>query len=114
MVSKSPAEALDRLKLAMSGGNFEIIRVTDDTISFKHGTFLTQSAPQFPKHGTIRVAPADGGSEITYDVEPALFVRCWLIFFAVVFFWLIFPPIIAYRTLVYHPRRLMENLLSGL
>ena len=38
LVDRSPADTLDRLKLAMSGGNFEIIENVDGLISFKHGT----------------------------------------------------------------------------
>jgi hypothetical protein len=41
------------------------------------------------------------------------FASVWLALVAVVFFWAIFPPILAWRALVHHPRRLMENLLAG-
>jgi hypothetical protein len=113
-VARSPAEVLDRLKLAMSGGNFEVTAATDKSISFKHGTYLTQSAPLFPKSGVIRLAAKGDGTEVTYEVQSTGFPKYWLLLFGVLFCWAILPPILAYRALVYHPRRLMENLLQGI
>lgn len=98
----------------MSGGNFQITNATDSSISFKHGTYLTQSAPLFPKRGTINLADRDGKTEITYTVEPVGFPKYWLILIGILFCWLIFPPILAYRALRHHPQQLMENLLQGL
>jgi len=39
----------------MAGGNFDITRITGSTIHFKHGTYLTQSAPLLPKKGMVSV-----------------------------------------------------------
>ena len=114
IVAKRPEEALDRLKLAMSGGNFEITTATESSICFRHGTYLTQSAPLFPTKGTIRLVRRQDGTEISYEIEPTGFPKYWLTFFGILFCWAIFPPIVAYRTLVYHPKRLMENLLQGI
>ena len=114
MVAKSPGEALDRLKLAMSGGNFEIIALTDSSISFKHGTCLTQSAPLFPKEGAIRLTSMGDRTEISYEIEPTGFPKYWLTLIGILFCWAIFPPILAYRALVHHPKQLMENLLQGI
>ena len=113
-VTKSPVEVMDRLKLAMAAGNFEMVEVTEDSITFRHGTWLTQSAPQFPKAGKILLDDKGEGTDILYAVEPVGFPKYWLILCGIVFFWLIFPPILAHRTLVHHPRRVMENLLQGI
>ncbi len=113
-VAKSPAETLDRLKLAMSGGNFEIIALTERSISFKHGTYLTQSAPLIPKTGVIRLGGGGDGTMVSYEIEPTAFPKFWLMLFAILFCWAVFPPILVHRALVHHPRRLMENLLQGI
>jgi hypothetical protein len=113
-IDRSSSEVLDRLKLAMSAGNFEITAITDCSISFRHGTYLTQSAPLLPKRGTIRIASRDHATDVSYEIEPTGFPKYWLIFVAIVFCWVIFPPILVYRALVHHPRQLMENLLQGI
>ena len=113
MVRKSPAEALDRLKLAMSGGNFKITALTENSISFRHGTCLTQSAPLFPKKGTIHLASEGHETEVSYEIEATGLPKYWLIVISILFCWAIFPPILAYRALVHHPKQLMENLLQG-
>ena len=114
MVAKSLGETLDRLRLAMSGGNFQITGTTDSSISFKHGTYLTQSAPLFPTRGMIRLLGGGDGTEISYEIESAGFPKYWLMLISILFCWAIFPPILAYRTLMHHPRQLMENLLQGI
>jgi hypothetical protein len=114
IVQKSPEEVMDRLRMLMSAGNFEITDATGDAIWFRHGTYLTQSAPQYPKQGVVRVSPAQDGTEVSYWIESTAPVKVWLTLFGVVFFWLILPPIVAYRTMEHHPRQLMENLLQGL
>lgn len=111
-VDKSPDEVIDRLKLAMSGGNFEITDVTKNSITFKHGTVLTQDASNFPKKGIIHVNRCEESTYVTFAVEPVGFPTYWLTFIGIILCWLIFPPILAYRTLVYHPRKLMNNLLQ--
>ena len=58
IINRPVAEVIDRLKLAMAGGNFEIVSATGATISFRHGTYLTESAPLLPKRGTLCVEPS--------------------------------------------------------
>ena len=113
-VSRTRDETMDRLKLAMSGGNFEITGQSDDWLSFRHGTYLTQSATLLPKAGTIRLVERGKVTDVSYEIDVSGLVSCWLTLVAVVFCWAIFPPILAYRALVYHPRRLMEDLLQAL
>ena len=113
-VKRSPAEVIDRLKMAMAGGNYEITAATDTSLSFKHGTYMTESAPLLPKRGVIRVSPAKSGADVSYEIAVAGFPKVWMIIVATVFFWAIFPPILVHRALTYHPRRLMENLLQAI
>lgn len=114
LVAKNLEAAMDRLRLAMSGGNFEITAVTDSSISFNHGTYLTESAPLFRKKGIIRLASRGDGTEISYEIEATGFPKYWLMLVGILFCWAIFPPLFAYRALVHHPRQLMENLLQGI
>jgi hypothetical protein len=114
IVERTPEEALDRVKLVMSGGNFEILEQTESEISFRHGTCLTQSVHLFPKRGTIMLTACDGGTKLSYEIEPTGFPKYWLTLIAILFFWAFFPPILAYQALVVQPKRLMENLLRGI
>ena len=98
----------------MAGGNFEILNKGNQEIDFRHGTYLTQTATMLPKRGRIFVQPSDSGSLVRFEIEVYGFAKYWMLFFAVVFCWLIFPPIIIYRALKYHPKRLMLNLLQTL
>ena len=109
-----PGEVLSRLKSAMAGGNFEILSQSADRIEFRHGTYLTQSAPLLPKRGVIRIAPAGNGSRVDYEIGVSGFAKYWVGFIGVVFCWLIFPAVIAHRALFHHPRRLMRNLLQAI
>ncbi len=114
LINRPLEEVLDRLKLAMSGGNYEIIEATSNSIKFRHGTYLTQSAPTLPKQGKIVLYETQDGVKATYAIKPTQFTQFWLMLIGIVFCWLIYPPILTYRTLIYHPRRLMENLLQGI
>ena len=108
-----PDQAIDRLCAAMAGGNFEIEHKDSNRISFRHGMYLTQTATMLPKRGAISVRPNDAGSLVQYEIEVYGFAKYWLMFFAVLFCWLIFPPIIVFRAMKHHPERLMKNLLQA-
>jgi hypothetical protein len=116
-VNRPPTEVLDRLGTVLAGANCEIIERSERFLRFRHGTHLTQTAPMLPKEGSIRLRRSpEGPGEATvveYSVAVTGFARVWLALVAVVFFWAIFPPILAWRALVHHPRQLMENLLAG-
>ena len=114
IVEKCREETFDRLRLAMAGGNFEITHITETSISFKHGTCLTESAPLFRTEGTIQLLNRDNRTEISYEIQAIGFQKYWMILVAVLTCWAILPPIFAYRALVYHPRQLMENLSQGI
>lgn len=114
IIDRPVDEVLDRIRLAMSAGNFEIIRSSPYSIIFRHGTLLTHSAPLLPKRGIIELVEHGGMTEASFSVEPCGFAAFWLPLFGILFCWLIYPPIVAYRALVHHPRRLMENLLEGI
>ena len=75
---------------------------------------MTQSAPLLPKKGTIRVVGEGEKTEVLYEIEITGFPKYWLIIISVLFCWAVFPPILVYRALVHHPKRLMENLLQGI
>lgn len=109
-----PNDVIERLGTAMAGGNFEILRKESDQIEFRHGTLLTQTATMLPKKGTLRaIATDDGGSLVEYEIEVVGFAKYWMMLFAILFCWLIFPPIIVFRTLKHHPDQLMKNLLNA-
>ena len=114
MIAKRPADVLDRLRLAMSGGNFEVTALTDHSISFRHGTYLAQSAPLLPTRGVIMLVNSGDGTDVHYEIAPLWFAKFWLLLIATVFCWAVFPPILVHRALVHHPKRLMENLLQGI
>jgi len=114
IIERPPDEVVDRLRLAMAGGNFDIESITSSRIVFRHGTFMTESAPLLPKRGIIHITPSGEDTLVSYEVEVIGFSKYWMLFFAVLFCWAIFPPILAHRALQYHPRRLMDNLLQGI
>lgn len=62
----------------------------------------------------IRLAESGEATVVTYEVQTRGFPKYWLLLFGVLFCWAILPPILAYRALVYHPRRLMENVLGSI
>ena len=113
-VKASPAETVDKLRMLLAAENCEIISASDSEIQFRHGTYLTQSAPLLPKRANVRLERSSKGTLLSYDIQVAKPVTVWLSLIAVVFCWLILPPIFVHRALVYHPQRFMENLLAGL
>ncbi len=110
----SVRQAEERLRTAMAAGNFEIEPNGPGELVFRYGTLLTQTATQLPKRGRVVIEPAGDGSRIAYEVEVYGFAKYWMIFFAILTCWVIFPPLIVHRALTYHPKRLMENLLQCL
>lgn len=109
-----PSDVLTRLKSAMAAGNFEVLHSTENLIQFRHGTYLTQSAPLLPKHGSLRVKARGAGSEVDYEISVSGFAKVWLVLVGLAFCWLIFPPLLVYRALVHHPHLLMRNLLQAI
>jgi len=114
VVSHPRAEVLDRLKPILAGANCQILKSGSERVLFRHGTYLTQTAPSLLKECSLELQEADGKTTIHYTVSVVGFARVWLIIVAVVFFWAIFPPILVHRSLVHHPRQLVENMLSGI
>lgn len=110
----TPDEVFDRLKVAMAAGNFDIRSQSSQRIDFRHGTYMTQSAPLLPKIGSITITPNGTGSRVDYEIEVSGFARYWMAFFGIVFCWLIIPAILVYRALFHHPDRLMKNLLQAI
>lgn len=110
----APSEVFSRLRAAMAAGNFEIRSQSSETIDFRHGTYLTQSAPLLPKDGLIRITPSGSGSRVDYEIGVSGFAKYWMAFFGIAFCWLIFPAILVHRALFYHPDRLMKNLLQAI
>ena len=106
-------EVSDRLRAILAGANFTVTASSDEGIEFRRGTYLTQSSPLFPKTGAFRFSPIEGGTRIDYTVALAPFPAVWLTMFGVLFCWLIFPAIIAYRAIRVHPKQMMENILAG-
>ena len=113
VIEKTPAKVMDRLKVIMAGANCEILASGENSISFRHGTYLTQTAPMLPKLGIIRLSEQGNSTLVHYSIKTAGLIRVWLVLMAVILCWAIFPPILVYRTLVHHPRVFMENLLAG-
>ena len=110
----APSEVLNRLRAAMAAGNFEIRSQSPEMIDFRHGTYLTQSAPLIPKNGSIRITPSGAGSRVDYEIGVSGFAKYWMAFFGIAFCWLIFPAVLVHRALFYHPDRLMKNLLQAI
>jgi hypothetical protein len=109
-----PGEILGKLKMILAAANCRVLSAGDDGVRFRHGTYLTQSAPLLPKECTLTFHPEGPSTRIDGDIRVAGPARIWLIFVAVVLCWAIFPPILVYRALVWHPRQFVENLLAGL
>jgi hypothetical protein len=110
----TPSEVSNRLRAAMAAGNFEIRSQSPEMIDFRHGTYLTQSAPLLPKNGSIRITPSGSGSRVDYEIGVSGFAKYWMAFFGIAFCWLIFPAVLVHRALFYHPDRLMKNLLQAI
>jgi len=111
--SLSPDQVIGRLCAAMAAGNFDILNKNSNGIYFRHGTLWTQTPAMLPKQGTIAIKPVHEGTYIEYRIGLYGFAKYWLLFFAIAFCWLIFPPIIIYLALRKHPDRLMKNLLNA-
>ena len=56
-VDKPLVEVLDRLKAILAGANCEVLAGGKDFLRFRHGTYLTQTAPLLPKEGRVRLTP---------------------------------------------------------
>ncbi|GAA5119224.1 hypothetical protein GCM10023212_11010 [Luteolibacter yonseiensis] len=97
----------------MAAGNFEILSQSAGVIEFRHGTYLTESAPLLPKHGIIRITPSGTGSRVDYEVGLSGIAKYWTAFIGIAFCWLVFPALVAHRAHFHHPKRLMENLLQA-
>ncbi len=115
----SPIELTERLKIAMTAQNFEVHEPTPNEISFRRwGARYSSTSPsrpkrgEFPKRGQILIRPSGNGSHIDYEIEVYGIIKYWLILNAVIFCWLIFPPILIFRALSNQPRQLMRNLLQ--
>ena len=113
-VNKTPEQVVDRLRMLLAAANCEILEQEPDYIRFRHGTVLTQTAPMLPKEGVVRIVAEGDSTRIDYQIQAVGFPAVWLTIMGVVLSCLIFPAILAHRSLVYHPRRFMENLLAGL
>lgn len=115
----SPSELNERLKATMTAQNFEVLEPSPNEITFRHwGSRYSTTSPsrpkrgEFPKRGQILIRPSGNGSQIDYEIEVYGIIKYWLILNAVVFCWLIFPPILIFRALSSQPRQLMRNLLQ--
>lgn len=108
-----PGEVFAQLKTLLASGNFEILEASPEKIEFRHGTYLTSSAPLLPKRGQFRIEPNEQGSKIDFEIEVSGFAKYWILFVGVLFCWLIFPPIFVQRALVHHPQQLIKNLLQA-
>lgn len=112
-IKKSMEEVSDRLRMMLAAANCSLTDDRGDVIRFRHGTYLTRTAPLLPKSGTVQLAANSSGTEATYEIQVAGLARAWLILVAALTCWAIVPPILVYRALVIHPRRFIENLLDG-
>ena len=113
-IKKPIEEVSERLRMMLAAANCSVSDGDGNEVRFKHGTYLTQSAPLLPKSGTICLGTSSSGTNISYEIRVSGFARVWMILVAVLTCWAIFPPILVYRALAVHPRRFMDNLLEGL
>jgi len=114
IVPGTSPKIMDKLRLMLAAANCEVTEESPNALRFRHGTFMTESAPLLAKKGRIVLSDRGDSTLVSYDIKVAGFARYWMTFVAIVFFWAIFPPILVHRALVYYPRRFMENLLAGL
>ena len=112
-IPRSLPVIIEKLKTILAGANCEVVDASDDRLSFRHGTYLTQTASLLPKTGTIELHDHGQSTNVVYSVDTSGPAKWWLIFVAIIFCWAIFPPILIYRALVIHPRRFMENIIAG-
>ena len=113
VINKKPDDVHASIRRMMAAANFSIESESVNRIAFAHGTLLTQTASMLPKKGVITLTPTKDGTEVAYEIAVIGFAKWWILLVATVFFWLIFPPIIVYHTLVKQPQKLMDNLIAG-
>lgn len=99
--------------MLLAAANCEILEQTETRIRFRHGTYFTQTMSLVPKSGTFDLSEDNGNTVVRYAVEATRFIKVLLTVVGVAFVWLVYPPILVYMTLVVHPQRFVENLLSG-
>jgi len=104
----------EKLKLILAGANCRVAWLGGDTVTFRHGTYVTQTLSMLPKAGRLQLAAEGDRVRVHWSVEVATPARIWLILVAVVFFWLIFPPLLVYHALVRHPEQFVRNILAAL
>jgi hypothetical protein len=104
---------VDRLRVILAGANCTVLESSEDRIRFRHGTYLSQTAPLLPKTCDLRLEEESGSTRVRYEVRVAPFIRFWFTLMGILFCWAIFPPFLAYRALVHHPRLFVENALAG-
>lgn len=113
-VAKPLSQALDHLRMVLAGAGCETeILEEGRLIRFRHGTYLTQTAPLLPKEGTLTLSEAQGVTQVHYRVHARGPIRIYMIIIAVLFCWTVFVPLLVHRALVHHPRKFVENLLAG-
>ena len=112
-IKKPIKKVKDRLRMMLAAANCSVSNGDGSIIRFQHGTYLTQSAPLLPKSGTVHLATNSSGTNVSYEIQVSGFARVWMILVAALTCWAIFPPILVYRALVVHPKRFIENLLTG-
>ena len=104
---------MEKLKAILAAANCEVVDTSDHHVSFRHGTYMTGTASLLPKTATIELQERGNSTDLNYSVDTSGPAKWWLMFVGIIFCWAIFPPILVYRTLVYHPRRFMENIIAG-
>jgi len=104
----------DRLTSMLAAANCEILSDSAHEITFRHGTYLTESAPLLPKTGAFQMRPSPNGTMVNWRISVSPFAAGWMTFVAIVFCWTLFAPILVHRALTYHPARFMQNLVRGL
>ena len=106
------SQVVARLRLLLAAANCSV-DAEGDTLRFRQGSFLTQS--ELPRVGTFKVRQSGKRVAIDWEVAPATgFASAWILLWSLALCWLILPPILAYQTLVVHPRKFAQNLLAGL
>ena len=98
----------------LAAANCEILTESELGISFRHGTYLTESAPLLPKKGVFRLRPSPNGTALDWEISVSPYVAAWMIFIAILFCWTIFAPLLVHRALYHHPAQFMKNLVRGL
>lgn len=113
IIHKPGPVVLEKLRGFLGAANCDVDQWSDHQVSFRHGTYLTQTATLFPKCCRLYLDESDGTTTVRYEVRVALPCAIFLTLWGILFCWTLIMPIVAYRSLVYHPRRFIENLLGG-